>query len=373
MRKEVAPMKKRMTFMIILLLVVFGGIFGWNALRAHFMKQYFAHYQPLPVTVSSIKAQQADWQAYLTSVGTLLASDGIDITPETSGIVIALPFKSGQMVKKGDLIAKIDDSVEQAQLLNDTAAAQLAKISYERLKDLYQKKAVSKSDLDRAKAQFDQADATVAKTKALIMQKNITAPFDGKIGIKLIDAWQYVNAGTALVTLQAVDPMRVNFYLPEHELTKLSLGQPIAIKVAPFPGKNFKGEITAINAKVDTNSHNILVQATLPNAEKLLVPGLFADVSVQLPESKQVVVIPEAAIDYSLFGDSVFVISNTGQDKDGKAILTVKRRFVVVGDRQAGKAVISNGLNAGEEVVTSGQLKLNDGTHVSINNTIQPI
>lgn len=366
-------MKKRMTIMIILLILVFGGIFGWNAVGHYFMKQYFANFQPPPASVSTTKAQQADWQAYLTSVGNLTASDGVDITPEASGIVTDMPFTSGQMVKKGDLLAKIDDRIEQAQLLNDMASQRLAKINFERTQDLYQKKAISRSQLDEVQAKLSQADAAVAKTKALIAQKNITAPFDGKIGIKLIDTWQFVNAGTPLVTLQGMDPMKISFYLPEQELPQLALQQPVIVKVAPFPGKEFKGEITAINAKVDPNTHNILVQATLPNSDKLLVPGLFGDVAVQLPQQKQVVVAPEAAIDFSLFGDSIYVVSQTDQDKDGKPILVAKRRFVVTGDRQKGLIVITKGIKAGEEIVTSGQTKLNDGTKVVINNTIQPV
>lgn len=359
--------------MIILLLVIFGGIFGWNFIRAYFMRQYFANYQPPPATVSTIKAQQINWQSYIPSVGTLSASDGVEITPEVSGTIIAMPFDSGQLVKKGDLLVKIDDSLEQAQLLTDNASLQLAKINHDRMKDLYQKKAASRSQLDEAVAKLTQAQATVAKTKILIAQKNIKAPFDGKVGIKLVDTWQFVSAGTALVTLQAVDPMKVNFYLPEQHLPKLMLGQPISVKVEAYPNKDFKGTITAINAKVNTNSHNILVQGTIANAEKHLVPGFFADVKVLLPQTQPVVAVPETAVDFSLFGNSVYVVEPKGENKEGKPNLIVKRRFVVTGERQSGKVVITKGLTAGEEIVTSGQMKLNDGTLITINNTIQPV
>ena len=366
-------MTKRMTLMIIFLLVVFGGIFGWNAVSAYFMKRYFASYQPPPATVSTTKVQQVNWQTYISSVGTLSASDGVDITPQASGTLVAMPFESGQMVKKGDLLAKIDDAIEQADLANNTAALRLAKISYERNKDLYHKRAISKSQLDETEAKLTQASAAVDRTKALIAQKNIQAPFDGKIGIKLVDTWQFVGAGTPLVTLQNVNPMKVNFYLPEQETPKLYVGQAIEVKVDTHTNRNFKGKITAIDAKINKDSHNILVQGTLPNDNKQLLPGLFANIDILLPQQQQVLVIPETAIDFSLFGDSVYVIepSSEAKDKEGKPLLIAKRRFVIAGERQAGKVLISKGLKAGDEVVTAGQLKLSDGATVIINNSTQ--
>lgn len=366
-------MRKRMIIMIILLLVIFGGIFAWNIIRAYFMRQYFANFQPPPATVSTITAQPVNWQSYLNSVGTLSASNGVDITPEVAGTIVAMPFESGQMVKKGDLLVKLDDGIEQAQLLNDTASLQLAKINHERMKDLYQKKAASRSQLDEAEAKLTQAQSAVTKTKVLIAQKNITAPFDGKVGIKLVDTWQFVGAGTALVTLQAVEPMKVNFYLPEQNLPELSLGQTIKVKVEAYPNKDFQGSITAINAKSNSNSHTILIQGTLPNAEKLLVPGFFADLKVMLAKSQPVIVIPESAVDFSLFGNTVYVVVKQADGNTSDTHLVVKRRFVVTGERQAGKVVISKGLNAGEEIVTSGQMKLSDDSLVTINNTTQPV
>jgi len=364
-------MTKRMTLMIIFLVVVFGGLFGWNILRGYFMKRYFASMTPPPSAVSTTEAKQVNWQSYISSVGSLGASDGVELTPETSGILIAMPFESGQMVKKGDLLAKIDDAIEQADLANNTAALSLAKINFNRTKDLYAKKAVSKSELDIAESKLAQANAAVAKCKALIAQKNILAPFDGKIGIKLVDTYQFVSAGTPLVTLQNVNPMTVKFYLPEQEIPQISLGQSIHIKVDTHPKRVFTGKITAIDAKVDKNSHNILVQATLPNDDKQLIPGLFANVDVLLPEKQQVLVVPETALDFSLFGDSVYVVEKT-QAKDDKPVFTAKRRFVVTGERQAGKILITKGLKAGELVVTSGQIKLTDGASVFINNSLQP-
>jgi membrane fusion protein (multidrug efflux system) len=366
-------MKKRMTIMSIALVLVFGGIFAWNGVRAYFMKQYFAHAEPPTATVSSTKARQANWQAKLSSVGSLAALDGIDIKPEASGIITALPFSSGQMVKKGELLVKLDDRLEQAQLLNDLAEQKLAKINFTRYQDLYRTRAEAKSKMEEADAKLQQANAAVAKTQVLLSQKNIVAPFDGKIGIKLADAWQFINAGTSVVTLQAIDTLKVNFSLPEQDLPLLAPGQKVAVKVAPFAGQEFTGIVTAINAKVDSDTHNILIQATLGNKEQRLLPGLFADVSLYLTERRSVVVIPEVAIDFSLFGDSVYVIRKTGTSKDGKPILTVQKRFVQTGDRQDNMVIINKGLKADEEVVTSGQLKLMDNARVNINNKVQPI
>ncbi len=357
----------------IALLLVFGGIFTWNGIRAYFMKQYFAHAEPPAATVSTTKVQQATWQAKLTSVGSLSASDGIDIKPEVSGVITALPFHSGQTVAQGDLLVKMDDRLEQAQLLHDQATQKLAKINFERYQDLYKKHAEAKSKMDEAQAQLQQANAAVAKTQVLIAQKNIRAPFAGQVGIKLADAWQFIAAGTPIVTLQAIDPLSVKFYLPEQYLKLLAVGQKVAVKVTPFPEQEFIGEVTAINAKVDADTHNILVEAALSNKDKRLLPGLFAEVSLYLSEQKQVLLIPEAAIDFSLFGDSVYVIKQTGDDKEDKPVLTAERRFVIIGEKKEGMVIISKGLKLGEEVVTSGQLKLMDKAKVNINNSVQPI
>lgn len=367
-------MKKRMMIMIIALLIVFGGIFGWDALRIYFMGQYFAHFQPPPATISTAVAQSEQWKNTLQSVGTLAAVNGVAVSTEVAGIIINISFESGQLVEAGQPLIKIDDNVDQADLQNAQAALQLATLDFQRQANLYQRKVASAADYDKAKATMQQNQALVDKSKAIIAQKNIVAPFAGKIGIRQINIGQYVSAGTALVTLQAIAPIYVNFYLPEQELPKLFVGQTVEATVDTYPHEVFTGTISAINSQVDITTHNVLVQATFANSDQKLYPGLFANVSVVEPNDKDVIVLPATAVTYSLFGNSVFIVekpSTPEKDKDGNDIYVVKQQFVKLGQQSSDKVVILEGVNAGQQVVASGQLKLDNGARVVINNSVK--
>jgi len=364
-------MKKRMIIMIIALFIVFGGIFGWDALRSYFMHQFFANFQLPPVTISSTKAKAQTWQPFLSTIGTLEAVNGVDISPEVSGTIEAIYFTSGEIIQKGDPIIKIDDRIELADLENNQAELKLAKLDYQRTKNLYEKKAVSKAKLDQSQAQLTQAQAAVDKSNALVQEKNITAPFTGKLGIRQVNLGQYLSPGATIVTLQALTPIFINFSLPEQDLRSLHVEQTIEIKVDTYPDKIFHGKITAINAKVDIHTHNILVQATLPNKNQLLYPGQFVNVKVLLPIKKNVITVPQTAVAYNLFGNSVFVIHQYGKDKNGKPILKVTRVYVTTGMQKSGQVAILTGIKAGDEVVTSGQLKLENNTRVVINNSVK--
>lgn len=361
------PMKR----MLIIVGIIFGLIFGWYAVRKMMFGYFFSHYEPPPVTISASIANEKNWQAILNSVGTLTAVNGVDISSEVPGIVKEIRFESGQFVQKGDVLVVLDTSVEQAQLKDNLAQAKLAKLDLDRNKALIVKNAVSQSQLDTLSARFDEANAGVEQVEARIRQKTIVAPFSGKIGIRAIDLGQYVSAGASMVTLQSLDPLYVQFNLPEQYLNEIYLQQPVKINVNIGKGKILEGVITAINSKVDQATRSIMVQATIPNKDNQLFPGMFALVEVILRQHSNVVTLPQTAISYSLHGDSVFIIKTEGKDSDDKPILKAYRQYVEVGERRGNEVAILKGLKKGEQVVTSGQLKLQNGTHIEIDNSVE--
>ena len=362
-------MKKRMIIMIIALIIVFGGIFGFDFVRSYFMGKFFAHFKPPPAVISSTKTTAQIWQPSIIAVGTLVAVNGVEVSSEASGTVMKIYFNSGQLVKQGEPLVQLDNRADLQDLKNYEANLELAKINYNRARTLFQKKAVSQSELDTNRAQLKQAQALAEKTKILISQKMIVAPFAGKIGIRQINLGQYLSPGAKIVSLQSLDPLYAQFYLPEQDYKSLYVGQPITLTVDAYQGAIFHGKITAIDAEVDSNTRNILVEASLHNKNNILVPGMFADIKVILPQEENVIVVPQTTVSYSLYGDSIFVITRHGKDKKGNPILTVKREYVKVGERQGNIIAILSGIKAGDEVVTSGQLKLEDGMRVVVNNS----
>ncbi len=363
-------MSKQMIRMLVIVSIVFGLIFGWYGAKKALFFWFMSHYEAPAVTISASTATTKTWQSFLTSVGTLTAVNGVDISSETSGIVKEIRFESGQFVKKGDVLVLLDTGVEEAQLKDNVSQLKLAQINYDRSKALSKKSYLSQSDMDKNVAQLQEQQANVEATEARIKQKTVTAPFDGKIGIRQIDIGQYVSAGTSMVTLQSMDPLYVQFNLPEQYLPDLYLQQPIDITVNLSGGTSIQGTLTAINSKVDQATRNILVQATIPNKDIHLYPGMFAAVKVWLLAQQNVVVLPQTSISYSLHGDSVFIIKAENKDKQNKLILHAYRQYVKVGERRKDEVVILEGINAGDQVVTSGQLKLQNGTHVVIDNSV---
>ncbi len=367
-------MKKRMVIMIVFLLIIFGGVFGWDALRIYFMKQFFAHFQMPPATISTATAQQAKWQSSYKSVGTFVAVNGVEVSPEVAGVITQITFDSGDMVQQGQLLVKLDDSVEQASLKSSEAALVLATLSFKRIESLFQRKVASAADYDTAKATLEQDQANVEGIKAQIAQKNITAPFTGKVGIRQINLGQYVSPGTPLVSLQAIAPIYVNFYLPEQDLPKIFVGQTVNAHIDMYPNRVFSGKISAINSLVDTNTYNIQIQATFPNADGKLYPGNFASISVIDPNQRNLVIVPSTAVTYSLFGNTVFIVEpqkTPEKDSNGQEIYVVKQQFVKTGDQTGSKIVILSGIKVGQQLVSAGQNKLEDGTRVVINNSVQ--
>lgn len=364
-------MHKRMMIMIIALVVIFGGIFLWNTIKNYAINKYFANFQPPAAVVTAEKAKLENWQPYINAIGTLVAVNGVTVSTQIAGNVKVINFDSGQLVKKGDVIVQLDDSVEQAELQGNKAQVLLTKTNYIRFGKLQEKKYVSQADYDQSIANYEQALANLNKTQAIIDQKHITAPFDGKIGIRQVNLGQYLSPGDAIVSLQALNPLYINFFTPEQNLKSLNLNDNVQIQIDTQPGKTFNGKLTAIDSTVDQKTHNIKLQATIPNDNNYLYPGLFANIQVVLPQQMNVITLPQTAIDPSLFGSSVFVVTEHGKDNEGKPVLQVKRQYVKTGEQRDNKIVILEGIKAGDLVVTSGQLKLDNGARIEIDNSIK--
>lgn len=362
-------MKRQMKVTLSALAILFGGIFGFIQVKQYFVAQYIASYQPPPVTVSAEVVQQESWDDFIKSVGTLRAVNGVEITSEVGGLIKEIYFASGIDVTENQVLVQLEDQVEQANLASFSAQLKLARINYSRDKRLLKSKAISKTDFDTVEAKLKDAEAQVERTRALIEQKRIHAPFYGRLGIRQLNVGDYVNTGDQLVTLQALDYLHVDFYLPEQYVPKLSPGQLVRFAVQAYADRVFEAKVSAINSKVDRNTRNVQVRATLTNDAHELLPGMFANVSIILAEQQAVITVPQTAISYSLYGDSVFIISD-GKDEEGKPIQVVERRYVTVADRRAKRVSIAEGLEPGDMVVTSGQLKLNNGAKVQINNDI---
>lgn len=324
---------------------------------------------PVPVTTAIAKAEK--WRGELPAIGTIEAQRGVTLAPQVAGRVDAIMFESGSWVKAGATILKLDDSTERAQLQAATADLRLKELNLIRARELAERGNMAQANLDQAIAQRDQAAAQVELIRAQINQKTIVAPFAGRLGIRQVNLGQYLAAGAAIVTLQSVDPIFVNFTLPEREIPRLKVGQEVTVTVEGLKGRVFQGKITSLDAKVDEATRNLLVQATFENKDGALVPGTFARLVVGLSEEREVVTVPETSVTFSLYGDSVYVVAER-KDKDGKVVagpdgkpqLTHDRRFVRVAERRNGQAGIVEGVKPGERIITSGQTKLFPGSAV---------
>lgn len=362
--------KTPMTRMLAYVALFFGLLFGWYGLKKLVIGWFMSHYHPPAATISTSVAKPQTWQNYLTAVGSLAAVNGVELSSETSGTIKEIRFNSGQMVKQGDVILLMDTSLEEAELKNNQANFTLAKLNYDRNKTLFGKNASSQAALDSSLAQLQEAEANVQSTQAKINYKTITAPFDGRLGIREVNLGQTVSPGTPMVTLQSLNPLYVNLTVPEQYLSNLYINQPVEVDVDLGNGLKVTGNITAINSKVDESTRNVTVQATIPNNNLKLYPGMFAVCKVWLPARANTLVIPQTAITYSLSGDYVFVVKNTA--KKGKTPdYVATRAFIKVGDRRDTAVAVLDGLQTGDQVITSGQLKIQNGTHVKIDNHVE--
>ncbi len=363
-------MVKRFVVAAFLLVVVFGGIIGFNLFRDQAIKKVFSSGQIPPVTVSTEQARSEDWARELDAVGSLQAIQTVDVAPQVSGIVTEIGFEAGQSVKKGDALVRLDDAVERADLKRFEAARKLAQVTYERSVQLGVRQYTPQSTIDQAQATLEQSDADIAKTKALIDQKVVKAPFSGMLGLRQVNLGQYVGPGAKLVGLEALDALFANLTLPEQNLAALAVGEGATISVDAFKDRQFPGRVTAIDPRLDQVNRTIMVQVTVDNTERLLRPGMFVSAVIQLGKVERVVTAPKVAVDYSLYGDSIYVVAAGGQGPDGKPLAKAERRTVQLGDQRAGRVAVLKGVKPGEEVVTAGQIKLQNGFPVIVDNTI---
>ena len=329
--------------------------------------------QMMPATtVTSAEVKEQDWAPTLSSVGSVSAVQGAVISAELAGIVSEISFENGAEAKKGDVLMKLDTSQEEALLRSAAAEAQLARTDLERSRDLAMKKVVSSAELDSAQSKFTRLNAVVDQMRSNIAKKTLIAPFDGQLGIRQVNVGQMINAGQQVVGLTSLDSLYVDFALPEQHLSKLKKDLEVQVRVDALPGREFKGKLTAINSMLDPVTRNVPLQATLQNPDHALHPGMFAKVDVVLPVKESVLAIPATAISYAPYGDSVFVIEKKKDAKSGRESQVLRQQFVRTGETRGDFVTVTNGLKAGEVIVSSGVFKLRNGMEVTINNQLAP-
>ncbi len=349
-----------------------GGLAGIKSLQIRRMIAHGDSFVPPPEVVTTTMAETDSWESFLTAVGSLEAVQGVIITAELKGKVVHIAFEPGSVVKAGDLLVQQDTSVESAQLRAAEAEVALAKINFERIKKLVANKTVSQSDFDNADAKYKQAMAQADNIRAVIGKKTIRAPFAGRLGIRQVNLGQTLNEGDEIVSLQSLDPIYVNFLLPQQRLGQIHPGLAIRLTTNAFPGQLISGKITAINPQVDAATRNIRIQATVENPAKLLRPGMYVNVSVVLPDRIEVLAIPSTSVLYAPYGDSVFVVEEKKNDAKESSGLVLNQKFVRLGEKRGDFVSIISGLKPGDTVVTTGVFKLRNGQAVVIDNTLSP-
>ncbi|HKD28569.1 MAG TPA: efflux RND transporter periplasmic adaptor subunit [Xanthobacteraceae bacterium] len=365
-------MTKRMIIMLIAVGVVFGGVFGFQIFKNTMIKKFMSSMPQPPQTVSTVTAATEDWQPQIEAVGSLRAVNGSDLAFEVSGIVKELHFKSGDDVAAGDILLTLraDDDVAKLSALQATAA--LSEIVHQRDQEQFKIKAVSQATLDTDAANLKNAKAQVAEQEAVIAKKTLRAPFAGHLGVRAVDIGQYISAGTAVVTLQALDPIYADFFLPQQALNRVRLEQAVTIKIDTYPDQDFAGTITAINPKVDQATRNVQVRATLNNPDRRLLPGMYARVSIAAGDRQRYVTLPQTAVTYNPYGETVYIVDDKGNDPQGRPQLAARQVFVTAGLKRGDQVAIMSGVEEGQTIVTAGQMKLHNGTPVTIDNSIRP-
>jgi len=366
-------MRKRIIISIVGLIVLVGGLGGIKGLQINRMMAQARQFAPPPETVTTAVARTESWESVLTAVGSLEAVRGVMVTAELTGKVVDIPFEPGTMARAGDLLVKQDTSTEEAQLRAAEATAALAKANYDRMKELIGRKIISQSEYDNSEAQYKQAMAQCDNIRTVIAKKNIRAPFAGRLGIRLINLGQVLNEGQAIVSLQSLDPIFVNFLLPQQELAKLQPGLIVRVTTDALPGQTIEGRITALNPQVDASTRNIRIQATVANGQERLRPGMYVNVAVVLPARDKVLAIPATAVLYAPYSDSVFVVEEKKSEKGGQPITAVRQQFAQLGEKRGDFVSVVSGLKEGETVVSSGVFKLRNGQEVVVDDRLSPV
>lgn len=385
--------RKRLIIMIVAVAILFGLLIGFNTFKSIMIGKFMKSMGNPPQTVSTMAAEYQDWQPHVEAVGNVRAMHGADLAFDVAGLVASVDVKSGADVKRGQVLIKLVDDQDRATLASLQAAAQLAALTAERSKKQLAVQAISKAQYDTDMANLKSAQANAAAQQALVDKKTLRAPFAGRIGIITANPGQYVNVGTAVATLQQLDPVYIDFTVPQSSLDMLQTGSKVEVTADAFKGKAFAGKVSATDPKVDLSTRNIGVEATVPNPDKLLVPGMFTRVAVDSGNQKRYLTLPQTAISYAPYGDTVFVVhegqppevgasgkpvqakpSAGSKSADGKSDPShyVEQVVVTVGPTRGDQVAVLSGIKAGDVVVTSGQLKLKNDTPVDINNKVQP-
>jgi membrane fusion protein (multidrug efflux system) len=313
-----------------------------------------------------------DWQSRLQGVGTLRAVSGADLSIELAGIVDKINFNSGDDVKAGQVLIQLRVEDDVAKLQSLQAVAELAKITLDRDTKQLAVKAIAQAIVDNDTAAYKNDLAQVAQQQAVLDKKTLKAPFDGRLGIRQIDLGQFLSAGTPVVTLQALDPIYLDFFLPQQALSQIKVGQPVTAKIDAYPDQSFPGEISAINPKVEATSRNLQIRATLKNADHKLLPGMYATVDIDTGAPQKLVTLPQTAITYNAYGSTVYLVDDKGKDDKGQPKLQARQTFVTTGATRGDQVAVLKGVKDGETVITAGQMKLRDGSPVAVNNSIKP-
>jgi membrane fusion protein, multidrug efflux system len=370
MGSNVRSQRRALGIAIGLLIAIFIFVSGIKALQIFKM---IRSPQIMPaITVTSAPVTEEDWAPRFSAVGTVSAVEGAVVATELGGVVSQIAFENGGEAKKGDMLVKLDTSSEEAQLRTAEADLELARSDLDRARDLAARKVISKAEIDAAESKLKQKEGAADNLRAMITKKQVRAPFNGQLGIRQVNVGQMINAGQQVVALTSLDPVYVDFALPQQHLSKLTKGLEVRVRTDALPGHEFKGKLTAINSMVDAATRNVPLQATLENPDHALRPGMFAKADVVLPVKQSVLVIPATAISYAPYGDSVFVIEKQKDPKSGKESHVLRQQFIRTGETRGDFVTVTNGLKAGEVVASSGVFKLRNGMEVTVNNELAP-
>jgi membrane fusion protein (multidrug efflux system) len=347
-----------MVIMLVAVGVVLGAIFGFQLFKGIMIKRFMSALSNPPQTVSTAKVGYSAWQPNIEAIGSLRAVKGADLSLEVSGVVGSISFNSGDDVEQGALLLKLRSDDDAAKLESLQATAELNQITYDRDQKQFKLQAVSQATIDTDAANLKNANAQVAQQQAILDKKTLRAPFAGHLGIRAVDLGQYLGAGTVIVTLQALDQIR--------------LGQTVTVKVDAYKDQSFTGEISAVNPKVDSSSRNVQIRATLKNADHKLIPGMYATVDIATGAPQNYITLPQTAIAYNPYGDTIYIVDRKGAGADGKPQLIARQTFVTTGPTRGDQIAVLKGVNDGDEIVTAGQIKLRNGSPILIDNSITP-
>ncbi|MBO0735266.1 MAG: efflux RND transporter periplasmic adaptor subunit [Alphaproteobacteria bacterium] len=361
-----------MLIMGLVLAVALGALYGFNRFREQAIATYFANNKPPPAQISAAAAKTEDVPRFAPGIGSAVAVHQVTINPEVGGRVTRIFFEPGATVKAGDPLVQLNDAPERGDLADYEAQARWAQATLQRSSQLAQRQFEARETVDQKQSQLDQARAQIIKTEAVIAQKLIRAPFSGQLGMRQVEVGQYLTPGAPIATLTDLSMLYINFTLPSQMRPKISVGQRVNVTADAFPGRTFPAQITTIEPQVSADTRTMAIQATMPNPGNALLPGMFVNAAVALPQQRDIVVLPETAVDNTLYGDSVYVVREDGKDTKGNPILKVARTSVKTGARWDGKVAILSGLEPGQRVVTAGQVKLQDGARVTVTGSPAP-